>query len=394
VNSSGLSLNASSAAGTTSGFGGNLISGSMTHNTAGLNLSLNHPAWLTTAMLSNAATISNIRISAGTTSNLLSAVTFGDGNGVSFGLNASTVTASHNGLTSQSNQAVSNSAGSFTFQTLNFSNANNVTFGTSAGGIITASVAAPGAAAENNWFNLLGNNTAGNTTASGSTIGLSGINLTLSGTNGSVINVSGPARYTFSGYNPYADIEMITIANSQGTLSVEPMVIPNIQFDRVAFLINNTNSSNSSGSHSLSFRLGVYTQNASTLSLLTSVSTSFAITHSGTAGSYSLYSGMRQVTMGLTTTLTEGRYWLAFNSNSTSGGTSGSYSLFGISNIGSNFLGVFGQSHNTTMQLTLGQGIYTASTTAIPGSIAFSHIRGSDSGALRSPVIMFHSSTV
>lgn len=53
VNSSGLSLNAGSAAGTTSGFSGNLISGSMTHNTAGLAVSLNHPAWLTTAAQSN-----------------------------------------------------------------------------------------------------------------------------------------------------------------------------------------------------------------------------------------------------------------------------------------------------------------------------------------------------
>jgi hypothetical protein len=99
VNSNGISLNASNAAGTTSGFGGNLISGSMTHNTAGLNLSLNHPAWLTTAMQSNAATISNIRVSAGTTSNLLSALTFSNSNGVSFGINGSTMTASHNGLT-------------------------------------------------------------------------------------------------------------------------------------------------------------------------------------------------------------------------------------------------------------------------------------------------------
>ena len=56
---------------------------------------------------------------------------------------------------------------------------------------LSLSVAAPGAAAENNWFILLGANTAGNTTASGSTIGLSGLGVTLSGTNGSVIVVSG-----------------------------------------------------------------------------------------------------------------------------------------------------------------------------------------------------------
>lgn len=50
--------------------------------------------YLTTAMLSNAATISNIRVSAGTTSNLLSDITFSNSNGVTFGLNASTITAS------------------------------------------------------------------------------------------------------------------------------------------------------------------------------------------------------------------------------------------------------------------------------------------------------------
>lgn len=253
VNSSGLSLNAGSAAGTTSGFGGNLISGSMTHNTAGLNLSLNHPAWLTTAMQSNAATISNIRVSGGTTSNLLSAITFGDANGVSFGLNAGTMTASHNGLTTAaasnhshgnptlaltnlSGTTASNSAGftlslsagagggvtpvasasngSFSFTTLAFSNANNVTFGTSVGGIITASVAAPGAAAENNWFALTGN-TVGNTTASGSTIALSGgNNITLSGTNGSVIRIDAPASSSLVGTNG------ISISTNGSTVSI------------------------------------------------------------------------------------------------------------------------------------------------------------------------------
>lgn len=183
--------------------------------------------------------ITNINLSAGTTSNNLSAFVLSNSNNVSFGLSGSTITASasftaqsnqtiglyalgnttqnssttldartlsFNGLgiitagysngsiqlsATQSNQAASASNGSFAFQTLNFSNANNVTFGTSAGSIITASVAAPGAAAENNNINLLGANTAGNTTASGSTIGWSGgNNITLSGTNGSQIVIS------------------------------------------------------------------------------------------------------------------------------------------------------------------------------------------------------------
>ncbi len=531
VNSAGISLNAGSAAGTTSGFTGNLISGSMTHNTAGLALSLNHPAWLTTAMQSNAVTLSNIRVSAGTTSNLLSALTFANGNGVSFGLDAGTITGSHNGLTSQSNQNVTaanggfafqtlsfsnvngisfgtsagsaitashnalttarasndaiglntaqsnvtwtvnssglsldargyagtgttfaganisvsltqNSAGlnmsasvaapggggltpvasasngSFSFTTLGFSNANNVTFGTSAGSIITASVAAPGAAAEQNAINLLGANTAGNTTATGSTIGWSGVNLTFSGTNASQVVVSAPATsslsatglvsistngstisigvadFTYEGFNPYADIEKIAGSYGQGTLQFDPVRAPNVQFDRVIIPINNTNSSNSSGSHTLSFWVGLYSKNASTLSLVQSTSSSTAVTHSGTAGSYSLYSGQRLFTIPMTTTLTQGDYWLGFVSRTTSGGANGSYSHFIASNVASNFLGHFGSSHATTAQLTLGQGIYTASTSGIPGSVAFSQINGSGSAARRAAFIYFGSGTV
>jgi len=84
------------------------------------------------------------------TSGTVARLAFTNQNGVTLSLSTGaggshTIVGSHNALTSQSNQAVSNSAGSFTFQTLNFSNANNVTWGTSAGGIVTASVAAPGA---------------------------------------------------------------------------------------------------------------------------------------------------------------------------------------------------------------------------------------------------------
>lgn len=81
-------------------------------------------------------------LSAGTQSMQLGQVEFSNSNGITFGLSNSTVTASHNGLTSQSNQAASASNGSFAFQTLGFSDANGVTFGTSAGSIVTASVAA------------------------------------------------------------------------------------------------------------------------------------------------------------------------------------------------------------------------------------------------------------
>lgn len=498
----------------TAAFAGTSASGTIASN--GISVSIG--PYITTAMLSNAATISNIRVSAGTTSNLLSAMTFGDGNGISFGLNASTLTASHNGLTSQSNQNVtaanggfafqtlsfsnlngisfgtsagsaitashnalttarastdavglnaaqtnvtwtvnssglsinaagyagtgtsatnasitmnsnglaisvaapgggvapvaSASNGSFSFTTLGFSNANNVTFGTSAGSIITASVAPPGAAAENNWVNLLGANTAGNTTASGSTIGYSGINLTLSATNGSMVNISAPATSSLvvasglslstngstisiyqpagSHFFPYDKFQYVAMAHGNGSVILDPVRIEGpVQFDRVHARMAMSNATNSSGSHSISMYVGLYTRNASTLSLLWSASGSTAATMSGTVGSYSLYSGMRAFSFGATTTIQPNDYWIAVVSSTNSGGANGSYSMMCASQTNSNFVGHFGVAHNTTMQMRLGQGYYTAATNGLPGSIAFSQIRGSDSLAQRFPMIGF-----
>jgi hypothetical protein len=119
------------------------LSGTTASNSAGLTISLSAVNALTTAMLSNAATISNIRVSGGTTSNLLSALTFGDANGISFGLNASTLTASHNGLTTA---ALSNH--SHGNPTLNLTNLSGTTASNSAGFTLSLSGAA-GAAQTN-----------------------------------------------------------------------------------------------------------------------------------------------------------------------------------------------------------------------------------------------------
>lgn len=317
------------------------------------------------------------------------------------------------------NPAASASNGSFSFTTLNFSNANNVTFGTSAGSIITASVAAPGAAAENNWVNLLGANTAGNTTASGSTIGYSGINLTLSGTNGSVVNISAPATSSLVGtngvsistngstisvmgdptyysyFNPQDAYVQITGQQGQGSLHIQPAKFPNLVHDRIAIPMVNTNSSNSSGSHTISFWVGIYSRNASSLSLVQSTSSSTAVTHSGTAGSYSLYSGIRLFTIPHTSTVTEGQYWIGVLSRTTSGGANGSYSQILASQQNSSFFGHFGSSVDSTMQYTRGLGVYSATTSAIPNSIAFSQISGaSNSLVLRQPILYWVNGTI
>jgi hypothetical protein len=101
--------------------------------------------YLTTAMQSNAATISNINFSAGTTSQNLSALTFSNSNGISFGLSGnSVVTASYTvpniagflTTAAQSNQVVNNLNGSTGQISLNVgsslsssTNGSSITFG-------------------------------------------------------------------------------------------------------------------------------------------------------------------------------------------------------------------------------------------------------------------------
>ena len=76
-------------------------------------------------------------IAAGTqTAQTTGTVVLSNSNGITFGMsNSSVVTASHNGLTSQSNQALSAGNGSFTFQTATFADSNGVSFSTGTQGI-------------------------------------------------------------------------------------------------------------------------------------------------------------------------------------------------------------------------------------------------------------------
>jgi hypothetical protein len=321
-------------AGTGTTTAGTNISLSMTLNSLGLNLaaSVNPPgAGGGGVALADAANT----YSSGT-------VFFSNSNNVTFGFNASTITASASFSQSVQPVAVSGTNGSFTFSTLSFANINNYTFYT---------------------------------------------------TNGSIA-VSQQAAAPRSFYNPYGDLVMVAGQAGQGTLQLNPNIFPDITFDRILMPINNTNSSNSSGSHTLSFWIGIYTMNVSTLSLLTSNSVSYALTHSGTVGSYSLYSGMRHVSMPMSTSLSEGRYFIGILSRTTSGGANGSYSQMLVSNLNSNFLGFFGSSHNTTMQFQPGLGVYSATTSGMPNAISISQVRGSDSAGFRPPVLVFANSTL
>jgi hypothetical protein len=64
-----------------------------------------------------------------------------------------------------------------------------------------------------------------------------------------------------------------------------------------------------------------------------------------------------------------------------------------VSNANSVINGIFGVSNNATQQIQLGQGFYTATTAAIPATVAFSQINGTGSINFRPPIYFFASGT-
>ena len=213
-------------------------------------------------------------------------------------------------------------------------------------------------------------------------------------TNGSTISIGAPAAFTHSRFDAFAAGILVAGQQGQGTLHIQPYQMPNVQYDQVRLQINVSNSSNSSGSATISQWVGIYTRNASTLSLASSTSQSFALTMSGTAGSYSQLGGMRQFTIGSTNTILESDYWIGIIMRTTTGGANMSISQMLVSAVNTNFSGILGAASNATVQLSLGLGVYTASTSAMPSSIAFSQINGTASLAARAPSIAFLSQTV
>jgi hypothetical protein len=206
------------SAGTTSQNLSNLVFSNSNGVTFGLNGST------ITAAVTVSTSLTNINVSAGTTSNNLSAITFGNAGGVSFGLAGSVITANVTAAPAPVNFSAGTTSGNL--GSVVFSNSNGVTFGLN-GSTITASV---GGGAESNNINLLGANTAGNTTVSGATLGFSGLNLTLSGTNNSQLVFSAPATSSIVGING------ISISTAGSTISILPQWVSS--YENLPGLIN------------------------------------------------------------------------------------------------------------------------------------------------------------
>jgi hypothetical protein len=211
--------------------------------------------------LGNGTLLSNINISAGTTSSNVSAVTFSNANNVSFGFDGTNVTASVN-ADALAIGAIAAGTQTATSGTVVFSNSNGVTFGMSGSSRITASVVAS--------INISAGTTSNNLTA----VTFSNSNGINFGLNGSVVTAAVGGISSWSNGVPAT-----AMTGGQNTLFFEPMIIPyNITVTNLLWLASVTNhATNSSGGLSVSAAL--YTLNAGTaLSLASSGSTNLTWT--------------------------------------------------------------------------------------------------------------------
>ena len=363
---------------------------------------------------STAGLLSAVNVSAGTTSNNLSALTFNNGGGVSFGLNASTVTATVATTYRASNDAVGlNTAQSNVTWTVNSAglsldargyagtgtSATNASITLNSNGL-AISVAAPGGGGTTNQTgpNIADGN--GNTITSG-TVVFSNSNGVSFGLNGSTMtaSVNAAAGGTATMWWPFNEAVNVMGQQGNGTWHVvavptpAPAALGEVQIDRVCFPILVSNSSNSTGSATVSISMGIYTKNNSSLSLAHSTTGTLAVTYSGTVNN-STYAGIRLLTVPWTTTIGDGRYYVAIASRTTTGGTNCTISQVLASQLNSNFSGLFGVNSNRSMQWPLGFGVYSASSSGFPNPIPFSQLDGTASLGARPPSWFMISGTV
>ncbi len=207
-------------------------------------------------------------------------------------------------------------------------------------------------------------------------------------TNGSTISIGAPAQITYSRFDPLPEPLQVQGQIGQGSLHLQPFQAPNFQFDRAYMGFIVSNATNTTGTLTASLWLGLYTRNNSSLSLVDSTSASFAVTYSGTVNN-STYAGIRNFSFGWTNTMSANDYWLGVLSRTTTAGANASISGMHQSQFASHHSGVFGAAVNATNHFKMGLGVYSSTTAAMPTSIAFNSIIGTNSQHLRAPIVRF-----
>lgn len=424
VNSSGISINAGGYAGTgytSTTTGGTAIVG--THNTAGLSIGV--PNFLTTAMQSNAATISNINLSAGTTSNNLSAFVASNSNNVSFGLNGSTLTAT--ALFNQTNQTVGlyatsnttqSSSGTQDARSITFVGAGIASVGVSNGSVI---VSVPTGGGAGDGYNIVNAGTAGTTGTTWSSLSASvrlngGNNITISQNNSNDIVVSGVS---------FANANNVTFGVNAGTVTasvVAPATLGNFiypspsisalaafgngsfslrRMDADDFITatrlempmlwqNATTGVANTVAIAMSMYAAIYTLNGSTLSSVSSGSTQTTYSYaSNSAGATQITgSAVRPMSVPMNINMAPSSYIIGFGVSTTfsSIGTATTtvgqtISAMGLPAYSSavGWVGDFTQATATSIGMLTGHGVYSAAVNSAVPAISLSAINYSGS---------------
>ena len=308
---------------------------------------------------------------------------------------------------------------------------NNITLSqVSAAGGATITISAPSAGAGVMSF-ILGGNTAGQSTVSGSTITLAGgNNITLSGGAGAITisagaggggftagvstggNTSGStgtvgSQVVFVGGD---NITLIQSTNGQsatisidageiqqmteyppgcwatgslgiityGTISLVPIFFQKqLTASEVDIQGSFSLATSTSGTRvgTLTAYVALYTMNGSTLSSASSASQSFSFSYTSNA-STSRFNGPRRLSIPMNVNASPGRYWYGINFRSV-GGT-GTVSITLMGGLGhTNLSGEWGQAANTSWRVMPALGYWSSSHSAIPSTIAISDIIGS-----------------
>ena len=325
-------------------------------------------------------------IAAGTQTQTSGTVIWSNSNGVSFGLNAGTLTASVNGG-GGGGVAVSAGTASQSTGTVIFSNSNGITFGLNAG-TLTASVAAgpaAGIAAVSGGTTLATSGTLVFSNANGVSFGIDGNTITAS----TQMDTSPFYDNLDFGASNSAAIGVFAFTGSHRSLFLGPLDGNHIEFpDNITASTMHLNLSLSGSTATASaaftsrFYLGIYTENGVGLSLLNSVQASFGFAAAATNNTTG-FAGVRFLPIASSlwssspVFVAGSRYHLGWFWSSSGGTVNQTGQLLGFGRYSSGQRsGTIGVSQVTATSVGYAPfyGVYSATTAALPVSIANSQL--------------------
>jgi hypothetical protein len=217
------------------------------------------------------------------------------------------------------------------------------------------------------------------------TSSISGTGLVSVVVNASTISI-GAAIPQLSFFQPLGPAQNTTVTqNGLGSVQVYPAIAPfPFTASRADMMISASAAALalSTQAQTISAFVGLYSLNASTLTLLSSGSQSYAMTNSSNASNASI-TGIRRLSVPINVNYTGGfDLFIGQMTNTTFANTNG----MSFSNVvvplgpGQQLQGLIGQTQVNSMQFVPGQGIWSTTSAGMPSSMALSAISGAGSG--------------